>query len=198
MHYGATLLDLLYYRAHVQDHDLDSDHLRNLIERGARLFSTNVPTYPCTLVNDCAQFHLILLEYNCSTMIEKVLFIFHLLNSISMHPDDVLRLKRKHEEFINTCDYFFKVVQIAHYYYQIDRLFVTIEQRFLPQLMSQQSSEQVEILRRQIEQLRSTPLKLSQIARKVIRQKFDTPCKTQLKSLGLTKHLLDFLVQTAF
>lgn len=131
-------------------------------------------------------------------MSEKVLFIFHLLNSISMHADNVLLLQRKNEELISTCDYFLKVVQMAHYYYQVDRLFSTIEQRFLPQLNAQQASEQVETLRGQIEQLRSTPLKLSQIARKLIHRKLDIPCKNHLKPLGLTGHLLDFLVQTAF
>lgn len=138
------------------------------------------------------------MEYNCSNIEDKLFFIFQLLDSVSKHSEHTLVWNKKDQDSISTCDYFLKVVQLAHYYYQINRLYGTIDKRFFPQLTTQQPSEQIERLRIQLEQLRSTPLKLSQIARKVIHQKIDLPCKNHLKQAGLTGHLLDFLVQTAF
>jgi hypothetical protein len=131
-------------------------------------------------------------------MVEKTLFIFHLLNSISLHRDGDLLIKKKDQELISTCDYFLKVVHLAHYYYQIDRFYSTIDQHFLPHLASEQPSEQVEILRKQLDHLRSTPLKLSELARKLIRRKIPNLTKIQFKQFGLTGHLVDFLVQSTF
>lgn len=198
MHYGATLLDLLLGRAQIYDHDIDVDHTRQVMDRGARLYLAQIPIYPCLLTNDCPQFYLILLEYNCSNIEDKLFFIYQLLDSVSKHEEKKLVWNKKTQDSISTCDYFLKIVQLAHYYYQINRLYGTIDHRFLPQLANQQSSEDIDRLRTQLEQLRSTPLKLSQIARKMIHQKIDFPCKNHLKPLGLTGHLLDFLVQTAF
>ena len=198
MHYGATLLDLLVGRAQIYDHDIDIEHIRHVLDRGAQLYLAQIPIYPCLLANDCPQFYLILLEYNCSNIEDKLFFIFQLLDSVSKHSENTLVWNKKDQDSISTCDYFLKVVQLAHYYYQINRLYGTIDQRFLPKLTTQQPSEQIDRLRTQLEQLRSTPLKLSQIVRKVIHQKIDLPCKSHLKQLGLTGHLVDFLVQTAF
>jgi hypothetical protein len=141
---------------------------------------------------------LILLEYNCSIIFEKILFIFHLLNSVSLYGDNVLVFNRKDQESITVCEYFFKVVQLAHYYYRINRFYSTIDQHFLPHLNAKQPSEQVEILRKQLDHLRSTPLKLSELARKLIHRKINNPTKSQFKEFGLTGHLLDFLVQSTF
>ncbi len=198
LHYGATLLDLLYGRAQIYDHDIDIEQIRNLLEKGANLFSSALPIFPCLLINDCPQFYLTLIEYNCSSISEKKLFIFHLLKSISIHRDNVLVSNKKAQEFISICEYFLNVVQLAHYYYKIERFYSIIDQHFFPQLNSEQPSEQVEILRKQLNDLRSTPLKLSEIARKLIHINVNIPAKNKFQKLGLTGHLVNFLVQSTF
>lgn len=102
------------------------------------------------------------------------------------------------KEFISACDYFLKIVQLSHYYYKNEHLYAIIDKHFLPQLRAQQSSEEVEKLQKQLENLRSTPLKLSELSRKLIHQNIPIPNKTKIQTLGITKHLVDFLVQTKF
>jgi hypothetical protein len=150
------------------------------------------------LINDCPLFYLILLEYNCISIVDKISFIFHLLNSISIHPDDIVLLNKKNKEFINICEYFLNIVQFAHYYYNIPKFYSIIDQHFYPQMNAEQPSEQVEILRKQLDYLRSTPLKLSEISRKIIRMNIDIPTKSKFHQLGLHKNLVEFLVQTEF
>jgi len=149
-------------------------------------------------MNDCPQFYLILLEYSCSSVFEKTLFIFHLLNSLSIYPDNVLLLNKKDKEYISVCDYFLNIVQLARHYYKVDRLYSVTDRFFIPQLRGQQPSEEVEALRKQLDILRSTPLKLSEVSRKLIRENVDIPTKAKFQNLDLTGHLVNFLVQTTF
>jgi hypothetical protein len=104
----------------------------------------------------------------------------------------------KNKEFISVCEYFLRVVHLAHYYYRIDRFYFIIEKHFLPQLTAEQTSEEMQVLEKQLNKLRSTPLKLSEIARKLIRIETNIPTKNQFQKLGLTGHLVDFLVQYTF
>jgi hypothetical protein len=127
--------------------------------------------------------------------VDKISFIFHLLHSISIHPDDILLFNKA---FIPICKYFLNVVHFAHYYYNVPQFYSTIDQYFLPQLNAEQSSDQVEILRKQLDTLRSTPLKLSEITRKIIRMKINIPAKNEFQQLGFNKYLVEFLVQTQF
>jgi hypothetical protein len=124
-------------------------------------------------------------------------FLFDLLKSISLHGENVLLINKKNQELISVCDYFLKVVQLVHYYYEFPRLYYTIDQDLLPKLASEQPSEQIEVLRKQLERLRSTPMKLSELSRKIIRQNITLPTKTEIKKLGLTGHLVNFLTQSA-
>lgn len=132
------------------------------------------------------------------SIVEKSLYIYQLLHSIASYHEVCLLFNRDHLEWISVCDYFLRVVQCAHYYYQVKELFATIERQFLPILHSQQASEQVHQLQGKLEQLRSTPLKLGEIARKRIRLAVPVPSKDQFKALGFTGDHLDFLVQTRF
>ncbi|CAF5126725.1 unnamed protein product, partial [Rotaria sp. Silwood1] len=115
IHYCATILDLLFDRANMQHHDIDTEHLRDLLEKGAHLFSSRLPTFPCPLINDCPAFYLILLEYNCVSIVDKSKFIFQILHSVSTHPENYILLNGKDTEFITVCDYILKIVQLARY-----------------------------------------------------------------------------------
>ncbi|CAF1124964.1 unnamed protein product [Rotaria sordida] len=194
-HYCASILDLLFDRAQLHHHDIDTEHLRSLIEKGASLYSSKLPTFPCPLINDCPAFYLLLLEYNCISIIDKSKFIFQLLHSISTHPDNYFLLNSKDKEFITVCEYFLKIVRLVHYNYNIERFYSLIEKYCLPQLNAEQPSEQVEILQEQLDSLRSTPLKLSELARKLIRTKINLPTKKKFEQMGLTRHLVEFLSQ---
>ncbi|CAF3628772.1 unnamed protein product [Adineta steineri] len=199
LHFDSTLLDLLYKRAQQQHHDLDTDYLYQLFDKGARLHSTNLSSSPCTLVNDCPLFYLSLIEYNCTPIIaDKNSFILNLLNTISLYPHPILLLNKKNQEHITVCGYFLTIVQFAHYYLDIEQFYSTINQQYIPQLEAEQSSEEVELLRQQIRKLQTTPLKLSDIARKTIRMKLDTPTKSNFEQLDLHEHLIEFLSQCRF
>ena len=141
---------------------------------------------------------MILLEYNCPSIVDKTLFILHLLRSIAIHADNGFLFNRGTIELISVCDYFLRVVRLAHYYYRVDQLFSIIDKHFLPALHAEQASEQVHQLERQLNQLRSTPLKLSEIARKRIRAAVPVPSKQRFEQIGVPGHLQPFLVQTAF
>ena len=198
MYYGSTFLDLLYNRSQLQHHDLDSSYLRYLFEQGASLYSSSIPVYPCLLINDCPQFYLLLLEYNCVSIVDKNLFISQLLQSIAIHPENSLIFQQETIDSISICDYFLRIVQLVHYYYRVPQLYSMIEQQFLPILHSQQSSEQVHQLEKQLEQLRSTPLKLREIVRKQIRLSVPIPSEYQFKQIGLVGHQLKYLVEMTF
>ncbi|CAF3525562.1 unnamed protein product [Rotaria sp. Silwood1] len=198
IHYCATILDLLFDRANMQHHDIDTEHLRDLLEKGAHLFSSRLPTFPCPLINDCPAFYLILLEYNCVSIVDKSKFIFQILHSVSTHPENYILLNGKDTEFITVCDYILKIVKLARYNYGIENFYSLVDKYCLPELNAQQPSEQVEALRKELDSLRSTPLKLSEIARKLIRIKTNIPMKKKFKQLGLTRHLEEFLSQSTF
>ncbi|CAF2544138.1 unnamed protein product [Rotaria sp. Silwood2] len=198
VHYCATILDLLFDRANIQHHDIDTKHLRGLIEKGACLFTSKLPTFPCPLINDCPAFYLILLEYNCVSIVDKHKFIFQILHSVATHPHNFLLLNSKDKEFITVCEYFFKIAQLAHYNYNIEHFYSLVDKYCFPQLNAEQPSEQVEILRKQLDSLRSTPLKLSEIARKLIRIKVDLPTKEKFQQMDLTRYLTEFLSQSTF
>ncbi|CAF2116849.1 unnamed protein product [Rotaria magnacalcarata] len=198
VHYCATILDLLYDRAQLHHHDINFAYLGSLIEKGARLYSSKLPSFPCLLVNDCPAFYSKLLEYNCVSITDKKLFIFQLLHSLSVHPEKFLLLNKTNKEFISVCEYFLKVANFVHYYYTIERFHEIIDQHLFPQLSAEQPSEQVDVLRKQLDTLRSTPLKLSEIARKLIRTKVTIPIKKEFEQLGVTRHLVEFLSQSPF
>ena len=150
------------------------------------------------MINDCPSFYLTLLEYNCVSIVDKSLFILQLLKSVSIHSDNELLFNTKDKKFINVCEYFLTVVQFAHYYYSIAQLYSIVDQHFFPQLIAEQSSEQVESLRKQLDVLRSTPLKLTEITRKLIRMKINIPTKEKFEQIGLTGHLIEYLSQSTF
>lgn len=195
IHYDSTLLDLVYNRSQLHHHDLDKKYLRQLFEAGASFYSANVPSYPCSLANDCPQFYLILLEYNCSTIGDKQLFIFNLLKTLSIHPDTNLLINENNREFISVCDYVYKVIQIAHYFYRVEHFYGILYRHILPQLANQQSSEDMQKLTKRIDQLRSRPLKLSEITRKKVRIDLSSPTSSKIRRIPVTKYLLDFLEQ---
>lgn len=132
------------------------------------------------------------------SIIEKEQFISQLLNSISVHPENILLFNMKDTEFISVCEYFFNVVQLVHYFYSIEGLHSAIDKYLIPRLSASQPSEHVEALVKNLETLRSTPLKLSELARKLIRIKTNVPTKNKFQNLGLTGHLVEFLVQSSF
>jgi hypothetical protein len=198
LYYGATLLDLLYQRAQLHHHDLDIAQLRYLLEHGATMNSSTLLAYPCPLINDCAQFYIILLECDCSSIFDPTIFICHLLYTISIYTDSYLLYNRATIEWISTCDYFMHVVQLAHYLYCIEQLYSIIDRQCLPCLCTVQSNDKLDKLRDKLTQLRSTPLKLSEIVRKRMRILISVPCKERFQQIGFTGHLLEFLVQTKF
>ncbi|CAF0899713.1 unnamed protein product [Adineta ricciae] len=195
LHCGSTLLDLLYQRAQYHHHDLDVQHLRQLLEKGARLHDSKLPIFPGTLVNDCPLFYLTLLEYNCSPITDKTEFIIDLLNTISIYPDTIVLVNRKDKEYITVCEYFFNVIQLIRYFYDIEQFYSIINQKFLSQFTAEQSNDDTVLLKTRINKLQSTPLKLSEIARKIIRKNLDIPSQHNFQQLDLTKYLADFLSQ---
>lgn len=120
------------------------------------------------------------------------------MNSISIYPDNILLVNKKQKEFISICEYFLNIVQLGHYYFQIQEFYSIIDKHFIPQLTAQQSSEEIENLRQQLDNLRSTPLKLSELSRKLIHRNVPIPTKAKFQKLGLTKYLVDFLVESKF
>lgn len=187
-------MDLLFNRAQIHHHDLEVSHLRHLFECGAEFYSTDLSIFPCPLMNDCPQFYLILLEYNCVSIADKILFIRQLLNSIVVYPENSLLFNREKIEWISVCDYFLRIVKFVRLNYRFDQLFNLIEREFLPILHSQQPSEDVHQLKNELEKLRSKPLKLSEIVRKQIRLGVQIPTKNQFEKFGFTGSHLEYLL----
>ena len=131
-------------------------------------------------------------------MVDRALFICQLLHSVSIHPEDAFLVNENKDDFISVCNYFLRVVQLAHYYYPMQQFFSMIDRVFLPSLQSEQTSEQVQTLRKQLVRLRSTPLKLAEIARKRIRLTINVPTPDKVQQLDLTPHLGEFLLQSSF
>ncbi len=80
----------------------------------------------------------------------------------------------------------------------MEQLYSITDKYFIPQLQAEQANEQVETIRKQLNHLQATPLKLSEIARKIIRMKIDIPTKDKFQQLDLTGHLVEFLGQSTF
>lgn len=154
-----------------------------------------MPIFPGTLINDCPLFYLTLLEYNCSPITDKTEFIIHLLNTICIYPDTIVLVNRKDKEYITVCEYFFNVIQLIRYFYDIEHFYSILNQKFLSQFTAEQSNDDIVLLKTRINQLQSTPLKLSEIARKIIRKNLDIPTQNHFQQLDLTKYLTDFLSQ---
>ncbi|UJR37800.1 hypothetical protein I4U23_030491 [Adineta vaga] len=198
LHCGSTLIELLYLRAQYHHHDLDIEYLHQLLGKDARLSASKLPTIPYPLINDCPLFYLTLLEYNCSPIVDKTEFIFHLLTIISTYPDTIILLNRKDKEYISLCEYFYNVIQLIHSFFDIEQFYSILHQNYLPLLSGQQSNEDIELLQHRINQLRSKPLKLSEIARKIIRKNVNIPTQCEFQQLNLSNYLVEFLSQCTF
>ncbi|CAF0858262.1 unnamed protein product [Didymodactylos carnosus] len=192
LHYGETILDLLFKRAELNHLDIDVDILLELMDNGATFYSTKFDYFPLPLINDCPLFYVTLLRQNCPSIPNIPVFIFHLLNSITLWPETYLTLY-KTKSSLTICEYFYLIVQLAYTLYSVPKLFFTIEKYFLHQLDFEQPNEQIIELKTQLQQLQSKTLTLGEYARKLIRKQIKIPSKHNLNQLGLSSHLVNFL-----